>query len=167
MGRPYEGHQHGDLGITPDGDEFFMMFEMSSTEDNNRPAIAMRMLPGSETASPPQHLLTVDWADNGHISCQGPPGVCLVSYGGFDDGTWTPFEQELFLLYTDGSVRRLAHHRSTGCAYWVQPRASLSADGQWAVFASDFGAGVPDFACEGMGQGDAYILDIVPDAAAP
>lgn len=50
---------------------------------------------------------------------------------------------ELLLVYADSTVAqphllRLAHHRASGCGYWVQPRASLSLDGRYAVFASDW-----------------------------
>lgn len=160
VGRAYEGHQHGDLGVTPDGEEFFMTFELASAEDPNRPGIGLRMLPGTETISEPRHLLTLDWADDGHISCQGPAGMCLVTYGGWPDDGWTPFERELFLLGTDGSIERLAHHRSSSCAYWVQPRASISADGRYVVFASDWGFGAAGFTCGGeLGSGDAYLIE--------
>lgn len=163
VGRVYDGHQHGDLGVLPDGGEFFMTFETFSPMDNNRPAIGLRLLPGNDTASPPEHLLVMDWADDGHISCQGPPGVCLITNGGWQDDGWTPFERELFLLYTDGTVQRLTHHRSSSCGYWVQPRASISRDGQLVVFASDWGHDPNNNgSCDSsaMGQGDAYVLEI-------
>lgn len=50
---------------------------------------------------------------------------------------------ELLLVYADSTVAqphllRLAHYRASGCGYWVQPRASLSLAGRYAVFASDW-----------------------------
>jgi len=163
-GHVYEGHQHGDLGVDTDGSEFFMTLTLSSPMDANRPAVATFTLPGDTNAPPqPDHLLVVDWADSFHISCQGPAGYCLVSYGGWEDDGWTPFEQELFLMYTDASVLRLAHHRSTACGYWVQPRATLSRDGSYTAFASDWGDG-----CQSAdGNGDTYVMTLDPQETPP
>ncbi len=162
IGRVYDGHQHGDLGVTEDGREFFMTFELSSPMDNNRPAIGMRMLPGEATVSEPIYLLVIDWADDGHISCRGPHGVCLVTQGGWPDDGWTPFEKELFLISTDGAVQRLTHHRSSSCGYWVQPRASMSHDGRYVIFASDWAleTGADGCSASELGQGEAYIIDL-------
>ncbi|MEW6219974.1 MAG: hypothetical protein AB1634_10620 [Thermodesulfobacteriota bacterium] len=164
IGRPYDGHQHGDLGIDADGvSEFFMTFETSSTLDPNRPAIAVRALPGTATASPSQPLLAMDWSDDGHISCKGPAGRCLVTNGGWLDDGWTPLERELFLVGTDGAVERLVHHRSSSCGYWVQPRASISRDGRFVVFDSDWAAETRRVSCNDPatpdGAADPYILD--------
>lgn len=162
VGRAYDGHQHGDLGVDENGQEFFMTTELSSPEDPNLPAIGYRPLPGTATVSESQFLLTMDWADDGHISCQGPTGVCLVTNGGWLNNGWVPFERELFLLYTNGDVVRLAHHHSTSCGYWVQPRASISADGRYVIFASDWLYEDDHFTCAGnsLGQGDAYVIDL-------
>ena len=94
---------------------------------------------------------------------QGPPGVGLVSWGRLTDTNDFPFEVELFLQYTDGSVRRLVHHRSSTCGYWVQPRASLSRDGRYVVFASDWGLETGQDGCAGgdeLGRGDPYLIDL-------
>jgi uncharacterized protein (TIGR03437 family) len=54
---------------------------------------------------------------------------------------WKPRNNELLLVKLDGSERRrLAHHRSrVNGEYWWQPRASLSRDGRYALFDSNFG----------------------------
>jgi hypothetical protein len=60
-------------------------------------------------------------------------------------------------------VLRLAHHRSTRCGYWVQPRASMSRDGRYVVFASDWGQATGGNSCAGgndLGRGDPYIIDL-------
>lgn len=165
IGRVSDHHHHGDMGVDSDGvTEFFMTTELSSPKDNNRPAISMRLLPGTSTASPPIYLQVVDWSDEDHISCQGPNGVCLVSWGNFEGLYDWPFENELFLQYTDGSVLRLVHHRSSKCGYWVQPRASISRDGSYVVFASDWGEETNTSSCDvwndPMGRGDPYIIDL-------
>ena len=159
VGRVYDGHQHGDLGVDTDGDtEFFMTFELAGPPpDNDRPAIGMRALPGNATASPPVYLQILDWGSSEHISCRGPKGVCLVTAGSLASNGWNPFETELFLQYTDGSISRLAHHRSSSCGYWVQPRATISRDGRYVVFASDWGR---ELDCGDMGRGDPYIIDL-------
>lgn len=165
QGRVYEGHQHGDLGIQPDGErEFFMTFELAAPPpDNGNPAIAIRLLPGAATASPPIFLQVLEWGIGAHISCRGPRGVCLVTADSLDSNGWNPFEGELFLQYTDGKVRRLLHHNSSSCGYWVQPRASLSRDGRYAVFASDWGMQTGTPSCDQdteLGAGDPYLVDL-------
>jgi hypothetical protein len=170
-GRVTDNPRHGDLGVDSDGvTEFFMTTELSSPADNNRPAIAMRVLPGTATVSPPTYLQVVDWSDEDHISCRGPNGVCLVSWGRLGETNDWPFEDELFLQYTDGSVLRLAHHRSSKCGYWVQPRASISRDGRYVVFASDWGEETGTDSCgdgNDMGRGDPYIIDLLTSSFVP
>lgn len=161
IGRVSPHHNHGDLGVDTDGvSEFFMTTELESPMDGNRPAIAMRALPGESTVSPPRYLQVVDWADVDHISCQGPLGVCLVSWGSLGENIDFAFENEIFLQYTDGSVLRLAHHRSSKCGYWVQPRASISRDGRYVIFASDWGEANSCVGGDDLGRGDPYIIDL-------
>ena len=164
VGRVYDGHQHGDLGIDSDGvTEFFMTVELFSPADNNRPAIAIRELPGTATVSQPVYLQVMDWADVFHISCRGPNGVCLVSWGRLGEANDFPLEDELFLQYTDGPLRRLVHPRSSKCGYWVQPRATISRDGRYVVFASDWGQGTGSNSCGGgnsLGLSDPYLIDL-------
>jgi hypothetical protein len=161
VGRVYNGHQHGDLGVDSDGTtEFFMTFELYHPSGNE--ALGVRTLPGTSTVSPPTYVQELDWIAD-HISCQGPHGVCLVTTYDNETGGWSALEGELFLQYTDGSVLRLAHHRSSGCGYWVQPRASISRDGRYVVFASDWGQETGTDSCGGgndLGAGDPYIIDL-------
>lgn len=161
-GRVYDGHQHGDLGVAPDGvSEFFMTFELAAPAPNNdRPAIGMRLLPGTATVSPPTFLQVLDWGNAEHISARGPHGLGLVTAGTLADNGWNPFEGEVFVQYTNGSVLRLAHHRSSSSEYWVQPRASISRDGRYVVFASDWGRPTD-------GRGDPYIIDLQPSSSVP
>lgn len=166
VGRVYDGHQHGDLGVLPDDEtEFFMTFELYHPSGNL--SLGVRELPGNATVSEPAYVQVLDWGNGAHISCQGPPGVCLVTAGTWDGNGWSNFEGELFLQYTDGRVRRLAHHRSSSCGYWVQPRASLSRDGRYVVFASDWKHGTGSDSCgaSDLGRGDPYVIDL--GAAAP
>lgn len=160
-GRVSDGHQHGDLGTLPGGSgEFFMTYEMG--HPSGALYLGYRLLPGTATAAPPLYLQRIGWDSGGHISCRGPAGVCLVtSYFDTSNG-WEALEGELFLQYVDGSVLRLAHHRSTSCGYWVQPRASLSRDGAHAIWASDWAQfeGSDSCADAPLGRGDVYIAEI-------
>lgn len=164
-GRVTDGHQHGDLGVQPDGvTEFFMTFELAGPPPyNGLPAIGVRELPGTATVSAPTFVRILDWGNEEHISCRGPRGACLVTAGTWAENGWTAFEGELFLQYTDGRVERLVHHRSSSCGYWVQPRATMSRDGRLVVFASDWTHGTGSTSCDGgddLGRGDPYLLEL-------
>lgn len=156
VGRPYDGHQHGDLGLAAGGQEFFMTFELYHPSGD--PYIGVRWLPGPATGvGDPDYLLELNWGIGEHISCQGPPGVCLVSSGGGDESNgWQPFETEAFLLVLDGSVLRLAHTRSSSCGYWAQPRATISRDGRLILYASDWG--IRPCRDDTLGNPDPYLL---------
>lgn len=164
VGRVYEGHQHGDLGVMADGvTEFFMTYELY--HPSGLLALGYRTLPGNTTVQEPIYLRTLDWVGD-HISCQGPYGVCLITTIADTSNGWQALEGELFLQYLDGSVERLAHHRSSGCGYWVQPRGSLSRDGRYAIFATDWGSGI----CSGpvdLGAGDPYLIDLQGGGSPP
>ncbi|MBI5267037.1 MAG: hypothetical protein HY851_07380 [candidate division Zixibacteria bacterium] len=167
VGRVYDSHQHGDLGLNKDGvTEFFMTFEMTSAGDNGRPSQGLRVLPGPATGvAQPRYLQTMDWGNQSHLSCQGPNGVCLVTAGSDASNGRNPFEGELFLQYTDGRILRLAHHRSTECGYWVQSRASMSRDGRYVIFASDWGVNRCAASNEDLGRGEAYIIELPANIA--
>jgi hypothetical protein len=165
VGRAYEGHQHGDLGVDTDGSEFFMVWELAGPPPfEGNPALGMRRLPGPSTGvQSPLFLTVLEWGQAGaHISCQGPRGVCLVTTDKALNAGWRALDSEIFLQYTNGSLLRLVHHRSSSCGYWVQPRASLAGDGRYAIFASDWrhGSGGDSCGTLDLGQGEAYLLDL-------
>ncbi|MEZ4595221.1 MAG: hypothetical protein R3D55_29355, partial [Chloroflexota bacterium] len=164
VGRVYDGHQHGDLGVMADGTtEFFMTYELYHSSGNL--ALGYRLLPGNATVQDPVYLRTLDWMGD-HISCQGPAGVCLITTISDSSNGWQPLEGELFLQYLDGSVERLAHHRSSGCGYWVQPRGSLSRDGRFVIFATDWGGGNCTPPVD-LGAGDPYLIDLGSSSPPP
>ena len=149
VGRAFEGHQHGDLGVMPDGaSEVYATFEVYIG-----PGVGLHALPGTIPSSPGKLIRPLDWGNMDHISGRGPNGEFLVTAGEDSSNGWTAFEGEVFVQHTDGRVERLAHHRSTRSDYWVQPRASLSRDGRYAIFASDWGR-------DTGGRGDPYIVDL-------
>ncbi|MCL4835173.1 MAG: hypothetical protein KJZ86_22225 [Caldilineaceae bacterium] len=164
-GRVYDGHQHGDLGVLPDGTtEFFMTFELYNPNAGGLLSLGYRTLPGNATVQEPVYLQAIDW-HGAHISCQGANGVCLVTSDAVpEQNGWSAFEAELYLQYTDGRVDRLVHHRSSSCGYWVAPRASLSRDGRYAIFASDWGQQTGTNSCDGsnenLGRGDPWLLEL-------
>src|SRR3989338_821263 len=107
-------------------------------------------------------LILPDWIGD-HISCQNqqPAGYCLITTSPGLNGQHDPLERELFLLSVDGRVRRLAHHRSSQDSYWAQPRASISRDGRYVIFASDWGRN------PGQDSVDPYIIDLRPTEQTP
>jgi uncharacterized protein (TIGR03437 family) len=64
--------------------------------------------------------------------------VLVSTYGGT---TPAVFRNELVLVATDGSqrVRRIGHHYSAVASYYDSPRASISRDGQFIAFTSNWG----------------------------
>ena len=167
LGRVYTTHAHGDLGLVKDWQnapanarEFFMTFELGQ----NGVLVTYRFLPGTpDGTSGSKQLLELAWGNSDHISCQGPAGSCLVTAGpgNLQSGTTPgiqPFENEIFTIDLNGGVKRIAHHRSSECGYWAQPRASWSRDGRYAIFASDWGQS--PCSNDSMGEADAYIVNM-------
>ncbi|CAB9518979.1 expressed unknown protein [Seminavis robusta] len=162
LGHAYEGHQHGDLGVSDDGLEFFMTTTFASPEDNNLPGLVIHTLPGlisAEESVPFVFLRTIPWGDGWHISCRGPPGICAVSTSETIDDS---YHKEVYLQFINGTTIHLAKHQSSECGYWVQPRASISRDGEYVVFASDWAAETAVNSCpgsSGYGDGEAFIIE--------
>jgi hypothetical protein len=167
VGRVIPDHSHGDLGITADGQEFFLT-SSDHPDDPNMAGLAYYLLPGTATQAEPHYVQLLDWkALPSHISCQGPPGVCLISATSWPDATccrseWQPFQQEIYLQYLSGGAQpnyepvvRLAHHRSSEQGYWAQPHATLSQDGHYAVFGSDWGIDA------GQEHVDSYLIELI------
>jgi hypothetical protein len=85
-----------------------------------------------------------DWSVGSHVSmAQDDDAWMLMST--FVANTLPStrvFRNELFLFATDGSkqVRRFAHTHSVYREYWDTPRATISRDGRFAVFTSNWGS---------------------------
>ncbi len=99
--------------------------------------------------TPHQHYRVVemgnDWTIGSHVSLLADDeGWLMVSTYYISNGLPSSglFKNELFQVATDGSrrVRRLAHLHSTLREYWDSPRATISRDGRYAVFTSNWGA---------------------------
>lgn len=152
--------QHGDLGVTDNTEEYFVTYDSYHPTDPRglEAYIGLHMLSGDA----PTVLQPIDW--NGeHISCQGPNGICVITTSNNFDQEGSnyqldPFDYEIWLLNVNGNILRLAHHLSSSCGYWVQPRASMSADGRYVIFASDWAHSVGGACSNGDGNGDAYLI---------
>jgi hypothetical protein len=129
--RLYTHHNHSDMGLSPEGREYMATSELASPVNGNFPGLVIHWMDGGE----PLHLRPMPWSRMAHLSCQGPDGVVIVSAGGEFDGA---YKNEIYAVYLDGSLRRLAHHRSTAGDYWVQPKASASPDGSRVIWSSDW-----------------------------
>jgi len=172
LGRVTSEHPHGDLQVLADGEtEVFVSAELfgpgagqafaggvagGRDVDEWYPALSYRPLPGvADGQAEPVYLILTDWNFE-HMSCRGPYGYCLVTaWNNPDNGLYDPLEDELYIVALDGSgVIRLGHHRSSGDDYWSQPRASMSADGRYVIFDSDWGQSGANTAVFVMDLGD-------------
>lgn len=126
----YNGHSHGDSGVTPAGREFWLSNEDSTSN----------IMQFWYDGAPPTRLRPMDWGSLGHLSCRGPHAWCTISGYALGSDTYAGY-QEVYLVSTvDGALQRLYHHRSTSCDYWQEPKSSASRDGKFVVFDSDWGA---------------------------
>lgn len=146
VGQVNTRHDHGDLATNVRGQEVFVSTQSNSSEISGQPSIVEYIFPARGSSAVQTRLVkTIPWHGLSHISCQGPDGVCLVSSYS-PEASWDPrypgvLDNELYLLWLeDGSYRRIAHHRSSECGYWVQPRATISPDGSRVLFDTDFWA---------------------------
>ena len=173
IGHVTSDHPHADLTVLADGKtevfvtneltgptvgDTFVNGEAAKPIDVMYPALSYRVLPGpAEGQAKVHHLYLIDWGGFEHISCRGPYGVCVVTgYPSPENGATDPLEDEIYMIRLDGSgVVRLAHHHSTGGDYWTQPRATMSVDGRYVLFDSDWGFN--DFSSL------AYLIDLAID----
>lgn len=89
-----------------------------------------------------------DWGQDVHVS-QLATNENWILISCYMASTGYPFsgliENEILQVSTDGlmSVRRLCHHQSdyigSGNNYWASPRASISRDGRFVIFSSNWG----------------------------
>ncbi len=146
------GAGHSDLGVDENGKEFLMM-DYYNSDSNVTQIKKFDLASGTETV-----LLELSPVFDMHESCRNSqlPGWCLVSTFDYvqkltaSSGDWLPFENEVFLLKTDGSktVKRLAHHYSRRYSpatpdsdtsnYFAEPHATISPDGSKVIFASNW-----------------------------
>jgi hypothetical protein len=118
------------------------------------PTVHQQMIPGfwSYATQDDHFSMLADnegWALSSRFSISGGPVL-------------NPFDNEIVQIATDGSdrVRRIAHHRSLISVYEDQPKASISRDGRYVAFTSNWGK-VHD-----GGRRDVYIVVDIPPAPA-
>lgn len=151
---PFGGHS--DQGRDLNGDEVLFIGAYRDTAPppgcENNGIEKIRLSDARRTC-----LLPLNWDTEIHVSSNsnGKNPWVLVSVTDTGKGTaaankdlprdwqqrWGVRFNEVMIVKADGSERRrLAHHRSrTLSDYWFQPRASISKDGKYAVFDSNFG----------------------------
>ncbi|PYM16910.1 MAG: hypothetical protein DMD81_11170 [Candidatus Rokuibacteriota bacterium] len=161
---------HADVGRDVNGDEIMVIVGGDDTE----PAAGcevngiekVRLYDSQKTCLLP---LGVNDGESTHVSLRdvsGDPWVVIENTDLSPQSTaalpapgdwqerWSVYDNEVVLLSLDGSrAWRLAHHRSRWLGeYWYQPRVSISRDGTYVIFDSNFGlAPSPDYT-------DAYVI---------
>ncbi len=85
-----------------------------------------------------------DWTQDQHVSLRADDerwATVTSKRSASYPPAWGPFHGEIYQVATDGTerVRRLAHHRSRGDDYFVEPRGNISRDGRFIAFTSDWG----------------------------
>ena len=146
LGHLASHYDHSDSGIDQFGNEIYVTPDVLGGH-----LLTVTAYPGSSNfiAGYDKIILDPGVGRISHISCQGPAGICAVT--GLDNNILQTeaFDNEIYLVSTSGiaslgnntgaAVNRLAHHRSTSCGYFNEPQASISRDGSYLVFASDWG----------------------------
>lgn len=156
---------HWDLGRDVDGSAILLTFAWSDENDPDGCAhgglIKTRLSDGVETCVAPGF-------EGSHVSAVGSKPWVIVGVMDHTRGTaaaslpsnwrslWQPYDNEILLIKTDGSViRRLAHHRSRLFgSYYYFPFAAFSRAGRFALYNSNMGH-------QPFGDySDAYLLDL-------
>jgi hypothetical protein len=118
-------------------------------------------------AEPHRHRKVLEWGNDwtigGHVSMLADDEQwVLVSSYHIKNGLASSglFRNELYQVAVDGSkrVRRLAHLHSQLREYWDSPRATISRDGRWAAFTSNWGR---------ADRKDVFIVKIPPPGNEP
>lgn len=134
----HQHHHHSSLGVAADGREYVMTYEDYHPSNPNHPSIVRYMLDDAKR----EDIRMIPWGRFEHVSCEGAPGSPCVVSAGYEFPNNQPLLGEVYLVNQDGSLLRLAHHRSKKCGeYYAQPHASISPTGRKIAFSSDWGQG--------------------------
>lgn len=154
---------HADRGRDLNGEEVLLVLAATDLDPprgcENNGIEKIRLKDGRKTC-----LLALNWDVGTHISANNDGRNPWVLIDAMDErnGTakpnatlprdwqsqWKAYYNEIFMVKIDGSeARRIAHHRSRSFdTYWHTPRATISRDGAYAIFDSNFGAHpMPDY----------------------
>lgn len=134
----HDHHHHSDLGQLANGQDYLLTYENYHPSNANHPSLVRYNLSTGQRTD----LRMIPWGRMEHVSCQGLPGTPCVVSASYDYPANQPLLGEVYLLGQDGSLLRLAQHRSTGCAdYFAQPHAAISPSGKRVAYASTWGGG--------------------------
>lgn len=155
LGHASDHYEHGDLGIDESGAEGFYSIALEGLCPRGERA-RLTATPLSQGLTKRRTLREFIRPVGFYTTCRNlrRGGFCLHSD---DQGTpgAAPFSGELWLSRTsDGAVRRLAHHRSSGASYYTLVRPVLSPSGRYALFSSDWAQ--PN----DQNQSDMYLIDL-------
>lgn len=156
--RLYNADSHLDHGLDAQGNEVAFTTVLASRYNNNNPGIVTYNL--ATGAMTQQRQITWAAAPN-HMSLQGAPGAYVIdSAWGAQSTGLQPFEGEVYVMYGDGSCRRLAHHRCNPgliadptLAYFCQVQAAASRSGRLVAFTTNWntqGQNPQGFVIEGV-----------------
>ena len=136
--------EHGDMTMLDNGQDVWASVQFDGyegtlvTENLDTGVIKTVIGPATGYPYPPSGT---------HISGHAfkAPGWVAISVTGDPSGQ-RPLHQELLLAnLNDGTVCRVAHHRSTGKdgpnGYWAEPHVNISPSGTRLLFGSDWGSG--------------------------
>lgn len=136
---------HADRSRDLDGTDVVVVTNSADTSpmpDCPNGIVKIRGENGVETCLQP-----LDWSLVVHISCNNVgQGWCIVSTYAGTGTAWKPYRNEIFKVSFDGSTAvRLAHTRSSNASYDAEPRAAVSGDGKYVVFASDMSGAIDTY----------------------
>lgn len=141
--RLYNADSHLDHGLDAAGNETVLTTVLASQYNNNNPGIVTYNIATGAMTQKRQ----VTWAASpNHMSMQGAPGAYVLDSSWAAEATGLqPFEGEVYVLYGDGSTRRLAHHRcnpglltDATLSYFCQAQATASRSGRLVAFATNW-----------------------------
>ncbi len=155
LGHLTDHGDHGDLGVDRGGREIFATIAYTDFCANGAVAcFSVAPLPNAVEADTQAHLRTLPAGNYTSCRAHRRGGFCLNADDYQTPGA-VPFAKEVWITrLADGAVRRLFHHRSSGCSYYLLSRPTLSPSGRWAFFSSDW-------ARENCAdQADLYVIDL-------
>ena len=162
-----DGHKHAT--VDTNGDEVVIWTNSNDADpipNCQNGIVKIRLADATQTC-----LLQLDWSLAVHITAPDGDGWAFVDTeapANPDPGSpgWVPYTDELLQIKLDGSsVLRLAHHRSRPQnSYSWQPKNTVSRDGRWLLYASNFGLSGKDG--NSIEYADTYLIQVGPPVEA-
>ncbi len=137
--------EHGDLALTPEGDEFYIMIDQQNV-----------LMLNIETAKVSKTPLTLSRssAGFGHVSClsSATTGRCLLSTLGSGELSNFYFGSDPYWAVSRG-FEFVGYHQASSADYFSTPKASVNRDSSKFVFSSDWNL---EYATE------EFVIELVP-----